>query len=143
MLVRRAFADVPAASTRDAAHATLDISRLAHFVQRLDTSATLRSFSALPSVLGVVAAIATISPLFRPLRTPIGEPARRTMAKAHAILATHGAGTLGFFTLRNDNDYLFSDDGRAYLAYRVQHGVVVVSGDPVGDPDAGPGAAAR
>ncbi|MBK7645756.1 MAG: hypothetical protein IPJ12_00865 [Betaproteobacteria bacterium] len=56
MLVRRAFADVPAASTRDAAHATLDISRLAHFVQRLDTSATLRSFSALPSVLGVVAA---------------------------------------------------------------------------------------
>ena len=90
-------------------------------------------------VLGVVAAIATISPLFRPLRTPIGEPARRTMAKAHAILATHGAGTLGFFTLRNDNDYLFSDDGRAYLAYRVQHGVVVVSGDPVGDPASIPG----
>lgn len=90
-------------------------------------------------VLGVVVAVATISPLFRPLRTPIGEPARRTMAKAHAILATHGAGTLGFFTLRSDNEYLFSGDGRAYLAYRVQHGVVVVSGDPVGDRASVPG----
>lgn len=84
--------------------------------------------------LGVAVVIATLAPLFRPLRTPIGEPARRTMAKAHIILATHGAGTLGFFTLRNDNEYLFSDDGRAYLAYRVERHVVVVAGDPIGDP---------
>lgn len=90
-------------------------------------------------LLGLVTVIVVFAPLFRPLSTPIGEPARRTIARAHAILQTHGAGTLGFFTLRFDNHYLFSEDGSAYLAYRTEGRTVVVAGDPVGDPRSVPG----
>jgi lysylphosphatidylglycerol synthetase-like protein (DUF2156 family) len=38
------------------------------------------------------------------------------------------------FALRTDKSVLFSDDGRAAIAYRVCLGVCVASGDPVGDP---------
>ena len=42
--------------------------------------------------------------------------------------------TLSPFVLRADKSYFFSDDERAFLAYRVLGGVAIVSGDPVGPP---------
>ncbi len=50
----------------------------------------------------------------------------------------HGTDTLSYFKLRRDLSHLWSADRRAFLAYRVEHGVLVVSGDPVGEPDALP-----
>ena len=60
----------------------------------------------------------------------------RERSVAHALVSVWGADTLSPFALRADKSYFFSDDERAFLAYRVVGGVAVVSGDPIGDPDA-------
>src|SRR5207253_3644417 len=44
-----------------------------------------------------------------------------------------------FFKLRHDKQYLFEETGSAFLAYRIENGVLLVSGDPVGPPTALPG----
>ena len=53
-------------------------------------------------------------------------------------MTRYGDDSLSFFKLRKDLHYLFSADRRAFLGYRVRGGVLVVSGDPVGPPDAIP-----
>jgi lysyl-tRNA synthetase, class II len=50
----------------------------------------------------------------------------------------HGHDTLAYFKLRADKQYLFSDDARAFVGYRIESGVLIVSGDPVGPEDALP-----
>lgn len=54
----------------------------------------------------------------------------------HKLVDQHGADTLSPFVLRPDKSYFFSQDERAFLAYKVVAFVAVVSGDPIGDPDA-------
>jgi lysyl-tRNA synthetase, class II len=54
----------------------------------------------------------------------------------HKLVDQHGADTLSPFVLRPDKSYFFSLDERAFLAYKVVAFVAVVSGDPIGDPDA-------
>ncbi len=51
---------------------------------------------------------------------------------ARELVRRHGADTLAYFKLRRDQHYLFSADGLAFLGYRVEAGVLLVSGDPVG-----------
>jgi lysyl-tRNA synthetase class 2 len=58
----------------------------------------------------------------------------RERATARALVARWGADTLAPFVLRADKSYFFSEDERAFLAYRVVGGVAVVSGDPIGPP---------
>ncbi len=48
--------------------------------------------------------------------------------------------SLGYFNLRHDKSVLWSDSRKAAVAYRVVGGVMLASGDPVGDPEAWPGA---
>lgn len=99
-------------------------------------AAYIGRYACLPGALGalgLVTVATVLSPLFRRLSAPIGVPATEALAQAHAVLCAHGSGTLGFFTLRADNAYLFSADGRAYLAFRVEGRVLTVAGDPVGD----------
>ncbi|AQA05067.1 lysine--tRNA ligase [Mycobacterium sp. MS1601] len=48
--------------------------------------------------------------------------------------------SLGYFATRRDKSVVFSPDGRAAITYRVEVGVCLASGDPVGDPRAWPGA---
>jgi lysyl-tRNA synthetase, class II len=52
------------------------------------------------------------------------------------LVDQYGADTLSPFVLRPDKSYFFSPDERAFLAYKVVAFVAVVSGDPIGDPDA-------
>ena len=52
---------------------------------------------------------------------------------AERIVAQAGCDSLSFFALRDDKSYFFSPSGRSFLAYRVLHGVALVSGDPIGD----------
>ena len=59
-------------------------------------------------------------------------------ARAHTLVQHFGVDTLAPFALRGDKSYFFSEDGRAFLAYKVVAGVAVVSGDPVGRRDAVP-----
>ncbi|MFB6710041.1 phosphatidylglycerol lysyltransferase domain-containing protein [Streptomyces sp. NPDC056333] len=48
--------------------------------------------------------------------------------------------SLGYFALRREKSVVWSPTGKAAVAYRVVGGVSLASGDPVGDPEAWPGA---
>ncbi|MGN7781728.1 bifunctional lysylphosphatidylglycerol synthetase/lysine--tRNA ligase LysX [Mycolicibacterium sp. 22603] len=50
--------------------------------------------------------------------------------------------SLGYFATRRDKSVVFAPNGRAAITYRVEVGVCLASGDPVGDPRAWPGAIA-
>ena len=52
------------------------------------------------------------------------------------LVAAWGADTLAPFVLRGDKSYFFSEDESAFLAYKVVGGVAIVSGDPIGPPEA-------
>jgi lysyl-tRNA synthetase class 2 len=59
------------------------------------------------------------------------------------LLAVHGEqDSLGYFALRRDKSAIFSRSGLAAITYRVVNGVSLASGDPIGDPEAWPGAIA-
>jgi len=48
--------------------------------------------------------------------------------------------SLGYFTTRRDKAVIWSESGKAGIGYRVVAGVMLASGDPIGDPEAWPGA---
>ena len=81
--------------------------------------------------------------LFRPRLPSSALPDAGARRAALGLVRAHGSDTLAFFKLRGDKQYLFSDDGAAFVGYRVVHGVLLVSGDPVGPPEALPGLVAR
>jgi lysyl-tRNA synthetase class 2 len=98
-------------------------------------------FAALPIGVGCVSVAALLIGaylVFRPLAAPRALPDASVRALAAAVVREHGSDTLSFFKLREDKHYLFSPDGRALAAYRVEGGVVLLSGDPVGPVDAIP-----
>jgi lysyl-tRNA synthetase class 2 len=60
------------------------------------------------------------------------------------LLSRHGdRDSLGYFALRRDKAVVFSASGKAAVSYRVVSGVMLASGDPIGDPEAWPGAIAE
>lgn len=59
------------------------------------------------------------------------------------LLAVYGKNdSLGYFATRRDKSVVFAPNGRAAVTYRVEIGVCLASGDPVGDPKAWPQAIA-
>jgi lysyl-tRNA synthetase class 2 len=89
-------------------------------------------------VAGLLALAGCLGLLLRPLAPPRVLPDLDVRSAARALVRRHGADTLAYFKLRRDQHYLFSPDGRAFLGYRVEAGVLLVSGDPVGAEDALP-----
>ncbi len=87
--------------------------------------------------LGTLLMIAYV--IFRPLTAPRALPSPTARETASNLVRAHGADTLAFFKLRADKHYLFSDDGRAFVGYTIENGVLLLSGDPVGPQDAVPG----
>ncbi|MEU2354871.1 phosphatidylglycerol lysyltransferase domain-containing protein [Streptomyces misionensis] len=64
--------------------------------------------------------------------------------RLRALLARHGeSDSLGYFALRRDKSVVFSPTGKAAVTYRVVGGVSLASADPLGDPEAWPGAIER
>ncbi len=76
--------------------------------------------------------------IFRPLTAPRSLPSPAAREVASNLVRAHGADTLAFFKLRAEVQYLFSEDRRAFVGYRIENGVLLLSGDPVGPPDAFP-----
>jgi lysyl-tRNA synthetase class 2 len=100
------------------------------------------AFAWLPLGVGLLSGGALVTAawaLFRPLRTPHAPPSDRVRALARRLVREHGHDTLSAFKLRPDLDTLVSLDRRAFVSYRVQSGVLLISGDPVGAEDAVPG----
>ena len=57
------------------------------------------------------------------------------------LLGKHGdRDSLGYFTLRSDKSVIWSPTGKSCIGYRVVSGVMLAGGDPLGDPEAWPGA---
>ncbi|MGW5868462.1 bifunctional lysylphosphatidylglycerol synthetase/lysine--tRNA ligase LysX [Streptomyces sp. NPDC055239] len=59
--------------------------------------------------------------------------------RIRALLGAYGAqDSLGYFATRRDKAVVFSPSGKAAVTYRVEAGVCLASGDPVGDREAWP-----
>lgn len=64
-------------------------------------------------------------------------------ARIRALLKAYGEkDSLGYFATRRDKAVVFSPSGKAAVTYRVEAGVCLASGDPVGDREAWPHAIA-
>jgi lysyl-tRNA synthetase class 2 len=74
--------------------------------------------------------------IFRPLAAPRRLPGPAARQRAASLVREHGTDTLSFFKLRPDKQYFFSSDQRAFVGYRIENGVLLLSGDPVGPYDA-------
>jgi lysyl-tRNA synthetase class 2 len=86
--------------------------------------------------LGTLAAIAYV--IFRPLTAPRSLPSPAAREAAAELVRAHGTDTLSFFKLRADKHYYFNPDGQAFVGYRIENGVLLLSGDPVGPKAAFP-----
>jgi lysyl-tRNA synthetase class 2 len=73
--------------------------------------------------------------IFRPLTAPRSPAAPATRRLAADVVRQHGGDTLSFFKLRADKQLFFSEDRSAFVGYRVEAGVMLLSGDPVGPPE--------
>ena len=77
----------------------------------------------------------------RPSRSPGSRP--QDEERLRELLAKQGGrDSLGYFALRRDKSVVWSPTGKAAITYRVVQGVALASGDPIGDPEAWPGAMA-
>jgi lysyl-tRNA synthetase class 2 len=89
-------------------------------------------------LLGVAALLAIAYIVFRPIAAPRGLPDRIIRRSAADLVCSYGTDSLAAFKLRGDLQYLFCPGGRGFAAYRVEAGVMLLAGDPVGCPDALP-----
>ena len=62
------------------------------------------------------------------------ESAGEDRVRARAILEQNGTTALSYLTTWEGNSYWFSADGNSFVAYRVEGGVAITTGDPVGPP---------
>ncbi|MFF3664208.1 phosphatidylglycerol lysyltransferase domain-containing protein [Microtetraspora malaysiensis] len=93
--------------------------------------------------LGALTAITTIYLALRPER-PVAALSPENEDRLRALLGKYGGqDSLGYFALRRDKSVIFSPSGKAAIAYRVVAGVMLASGDPIGDVEAWPGAINR
>ncbi|MEV0437538.1 phosphatidylglycerol lysyltransferase domain-containing protein [Streptomyces spectabilis] len=92
------------------------------------------------NVLSTLLLIAVLYAAFRSRRAvdPLSEDDE---ARLRALLDKHGErDSLGYFALRREKSAVWSPSGKAAVTYRVVGGVSLASGDPIGDPEAWPGA---
>ncbi|MEU1350769.1 phosphatidylglycerol lysyltransferase domain-containing protein [Streptomyces sp. NPDC005775] len=93
--------------------------------------------------LGLLTAVTTIYLAFRP-EHPAARLTEDDEARLRTLLERHGGrDSLGHFALRRDKAVVFSPSGKAAVCYRVVSGVMLASGDPIGDVEAWPGAIER
>jgi lysyl-tRNA synthetase, class II len=86
--------------------------------------------------IGTLLAMAYV--VFRPLAAPASLPGPAARRAATQLVRAHGSDTLSFFKLRADKQYFFASDLAAFVGYRIENGVLLLSGDPVGPDEALP-----
>jgi lysyl-tRNA synthetase class 2 len=95
------------------------------------------------AALGAATVLVTAYLALRPAE-PIASLSTDDEARLRALLTRRGErDSLGYFALRRDKAVVFSATGKAAVSYRVVSGVMLASGDPIGDPEAWPGAIAE
>jgi lysyl-tRNA synthetase, class II len=97
-------------------------------------------FNVLTGALGIFTLLVTVYLFLRPAE-PRARLGRADEARIRELLDRHGdRDSLGYFALRDDKSVIWSPTGKACVSYRVVSGVMLASGDPIGDPEAWPGA---
>ncbi|MFD6230703.1 phosphatidylglycerol lysyltransferase domain-containing protein [Streptomyces sp. NPDC060232] len=92
------------------------------------------------NIMSMLLLLAVLFAAFRSRRAvdPISEEDEERL---RALLARQGdRDSLGYFALRREKSVIWSPTGKAAVTYRVVGGVSLASGDPIGDPEAWPGA---
>src|SRR5580700_10515501 len=96
-------------------------------------------FGILTSALGIFTLLVTAYLFLRPAE-PRARLAGADAARIRELLVKQGdRDSLGYFALRDDKSVIWSPTGKACICYRVVSGVMLASGDPIGDPEAWPG----
>jgi lysyl-tRNA synthetase class 2 len=97
-------------------------------------------FQVLTGALGLFTVIVTVYLFLRPAE-PVERLGATDAASIRSLLDKHGeTDSLGYFALRDDKSVIWSPTGKACIGYRVLSGVMLASGDPIGDSEAWPGA---
>ena len=97
-------------------------------------------FSIFTSALGIFTLLVTAYLFLRPAE-PRARLGGTDAARVRELLTKQGdRDSLGYFALRDDKSVIWSPTGKACVCYRVVSGVMLASGDPIGDPEAWPGA---
>jgi lysyl-tRNA synthetase, class II len=97
-------------------------------------------FAIVAGALGVFTLVVTVYLFLRPAE-PRARLGPADAERVRELLDKHGdRDSLGYFALRDDKSVIWSPTGKACVCYRVVSGVMLASGDPIGDPEAWPGA---
>ncbi|QCQ93107.1 bifunctional lysylphosphatidylglycerol synthetase/lysine--tRNA ligase LysX [Rhodococcus sp. SGAir0479] len=89
-------------------------------------------------LFGALALLAAVITLFRSQRASNALTGNDESA-LRGLLDTFGADdSLGYFATRRDKAVVFAPSGKAAVTYRVEIGVCLASGDPIGNPEAWP-----
>ncbi|WP_367319277.1 bifunctional lysylphosphatidylglycerol synthetase/lysine--tRNA ligase LysX [Streptomyces sp. HUAS ZL42] len=101
-----------------------------------------RALFFLLGLFGALALLNAAATLFRSQRLEAGLHGDEE-ARIRALLRRYGdQDSLGYFATRRDKAVVFSPSGKAAVTYRVEAGVCLAGGDPVGDREAWPHAIA-
>nr|WP_245194573.1 phosphatidylglycerol lysyltransferase domain-containing protein [Kitasatospora phosalacinea] len=118
-----------------------------HRMITLEPSERVRDVVSVPTwanaTINAMGAVLFLFVLWVAFRSPRGEELQsdEDQARLRELLEKQGErDSLGYFALRRDKAVVFSPSGKAAIAYRVVGGVTLASGDPIGDPEAWPGA---
>lgn len=98
--------------------------------------------NALFGLFGALALMAAAIVLFQSQRAENALTAEDEVAIRGLLEAWGKSDSLGYFATRRDKSVIFAPNGRAAITYRVEIGVCLVSGDPIGDPRSWPQAIA-
>jgi lysyl-tRNA synthetase class 2 len=94
-------------------------------------------------VINIMSTLLFLLVLFVAFRSPRGREllCAEDEERLRGLLGKYGErDSLGYFALRRDKSVIWSPTGKSAIAYRVLGGVTLASGDPIGDPEAWPGA---
>lgn len=93
-------------------------------------------------VLGASVLVVAIVVALAPADGPHAMTAAEQGAVRQTLRRWGGVDSLSYFALRGDRSVIYSETGKSAITYRVVGTVSLAAGDPVGDPEAWPGAIA-
>ncbi|MFD6248395.1 phosphatidylglycerol lysyltransferase domain-containing protein [Streptomyces roseolus] len=150
LLVTSLLAALLVTATNTAAGTSTFLERWRYGVMRLITLAADDSrFPAIATpgwvdvVVNVMSTLLLFAVLFAAFRSrrAVDPLTEEDEERLRALLDKHGErDSLGYFALRREKSVVWSPSEKAAVVYRVVGGVSLASGDPIGDPEAWPGA---